>query len=367
MFAPYLAELPAWLLFLITWGQSAVSRSKYTDYSIAAIASLQEYYYNETSGLYTDLSWSGNAQGLTVLADFATLDFGDSVNLNLTHVYYKTYKKALTYHEGLVTSSYEDEGWWALALIHAYDVTGTYEFLSTAESLFKNIHNASDSVCGGGVWDTKAQANKSALANELYFTVAASLSNRGNNTTTQKKYYDIASSQWDWFKESGLINETGLITTSLSDSCLQTAVPSLSEIQGVLIGGLVEFVTAGANATELLPIATSLALATITNLSVDGILQDSCEPFCDSNLVSSKGVFFRNLRYLYSSNIDDSSARTIKTYVLLNAETLWKYARYSKNDTVGGDWTGPPSIGHGPNAGTQISAVDALLAAMTVH
>lgn len=69
----------------------------------------------------------------------------------------------------------------------------------------------------------------------------------------------------------------------------------------------------------------------------------------------------RNLHYL-QLEVGQSDFRG---FILDNADSIWLNARNSSN-YLGLDWAGPPSAGGYPNASTQSSAMDALVAAMAV-
>lgn len=56
---------------------------------------------------------------------------------------------------GFLNGFYDDEGWWALAWIDAYDLTATEDYLSTAMSIWDDIdQTAIGEPCGGtgGIW-----------------------------------------------------------------------------------------------------------------------------------------------------------------------------------------------------------------------
>lgn len=54
-----------------------------------------------------------------------------------------------------------------------------------------------------------------------------------------------------------------------------------------------------------------------------------------------------------------------RTFILDNANSIWRNDRNSSN-YLGLNWAGPWSAGGNPTAGTQSSAIDALVAAMAV-
>ena len=85
-----------------------------------------------------------------------------------------------------------------------------------ANGIFEDMKGGA-SRCGGIYWD-RPQTYTNAIANELYLAVAASLANR--MPAQNKQYYlDIAKTQWEWFKNSGMINGDSLINDGLDDNC----------------------------------------------------------------------------------------------------------------------------------------------------
>ena len=107
---------------------------------------------------------------------------------------------------GFLNDYYDDEGWWALAWIGAYDLTKNTQYLSQAQTIFADMYkvfgkeNCSTNAGGttGGIWWDRKQTYVNAIANELFLSVAASLANRVKGSTNPN-YLSIARQQWSWF------------------------------------------------------------------------------------------------------------------------------------------------------------------------
>lgn len=387
---------------------AATNKAAYTEATVTAIEALQNW-YNEEEGLWNTTGWWNSANCLTVLGDFSALEADDTHWMDIEDIFAITFTQAqqstqtarrsrirglsmllvgtqqakspvfsnttlpprssmnsnstLTNrgYSGFINDYYDDEGWWALAWIRAYDVTGKLEYLNMAESIFADMRGGVNGTCGGGIYWSKDQTYKNAIANELYFSVAASLANRASGADS---YLSYAKAQWSWFKTSGLINDDNLINDGLTvnnnGTCTNNGETIWSYNQGVIIGGLIELYHATGN-SDLLSEASTIASAAIDALSVDGILHDECEPDCGIDGSQFKGVFIRNLHYLQLVAPRDE----FRAFILDNADSIWKNDRNSSN-YLGVVWSGPPSAGGLPNAGTQSSAMDALIAAMAV-
>lgn len=140
--------------------------------------------------------------------------------------------------------STDDTGWWALATVRMFDLTGDARYLDMAVEDEAYMHSYwTDGDCGGGVYvDIGPRTYKNAIANELYLKLAASLHNRlagGDNT----RYLERAVRAWSWFRASGMINTEGLVNDGLAEkedgSCFNNGLPIWTYNQGVLLGGLV--------------------------------------------------------------------------------------------------------------------------------
>ncbi|KAI1273182.1 glycoside hydrolase family 76 protein [Xylaria sp. FL0933] len=360
------------------------SQATYDANTVAAVHTLQSW-YNSGSGLWDSTGWWNSANCLTVLADYAVQNPSSAASLSIPNIIQNTYENAQktsfqaikafsakglpvsTYvkltrpkdisrrgFDDFLNDYYDDEGWWALALIRSHDVGdngGSY--LASAMEIFEDMKGGA-STCGGIYW-SKVGTYTNAIANELYLKVAASLANR---VPDKKSYYlDIANKQWAWFKSSGMINQDNLINDGLDDSCKNNGGATWTYNQGVILGALVELSKASGDGS-LLTEASTIATAAISHLSQNGVLYEGCEPDCGADGDQFKGVFMRNLQELQKAAPQDA----FKNFLLTNADAIWNKDR-NTNNQLGPTWNGPFATA---SAGTQSSAMDALVAAVAV-
>jgi predicted alpha-1,6-mannanase (GH76 family) len=217
-----------------------------------------------------------------------------------------------------------------------------------------------DDTCGGGIWWSKDRTYKNAIANELFFSVAAHLANRTSGFA-RRQYLKWSSREWSWFEASSMIDAKNLINDGLNisedpaKSCTNNGRTTWTYNQGVVLGGLVELSKAKRD-QELKLAAQKIADAAIAQLTDEnGILHDPCEPRCGADGVQFKGILIRNLVLL-----DGAVPRTAyETFVDRNADTLWKDARGPDFQLAEG-WAGPFKSA---SAASQTSALDALVGA----
>ncbi|CAK4014299.1 glycoside hydrolase family 76 [Lecanosticta acicola] len=267
---------------------------------------------------------------------------------------------------GFLDGYYDDEGWWALGWIAAYDLTGNTTYLSQAQTIFNDMNavfgktNCS-TINGvtGGIWWDKSHSYVNAIANELFLDVAAHLANRVKNSNVN--YLSIAKQQWAWFQASGLKNSGNTINDGLDQSsCTNNNGTVWSYNQGVILGGLAELTRATGD-TSYVTAAQQIADAGIAKLATPngGILQDPCEPStsCGADGSQFKGVFTRNLQILQKQSPQSRYA----TFLDNNANAIWANDRNS-NSQLSLKWNGP--FVSPANASTQSSAMDALVASL---
>ena len=360
-----------------------VAVTSYAGNAEAALTTLMKWYNNDT-GIWNTTGWWNSANAMTMLGNFAAVH--DNTKTMANYVFSNSIDQAQNYNlngmkklvladynietiwnttsppvtsinpKGFLNGYYDDEGWWALGWIQAFDVTGNQDYPTEAIDIFEDMKNGSEPNCGGGIWWDKDKTYVNAIANELYLSVGAHLANR---VPDQKDYYtNITTTQWEWFQNSGMINAQNNINDGLdSKTCKNNNGTVWSYNQGVIIGALVEMDKANPNTTYI-DKAKSIAFAAIKKLSdVNGVLHDPCEPNCGSDGSQFKGIFMRNLQFLQSAAPNDA----FLAFIASNANSIWKNDRDGQNE-LSVDWAGP--FVQTANASTQSSAMDALIAAL---
>ncbi|MWV45354.1 carbohydrate-binding protein [Paenibacillus sp. HJL G12] len=289
-----------------------------------------------------------------------TLDYmqrsGSRVYMPVIEKAFKESKEA--HSKNFINEYYDDEGWWAITWIKAYDLTGKAQYLDMAKTIFSDMTSGWDDTAGGGIWWNKDRGYKNAIANELFLEVAARLHNRTPGDVT---YLDWAKKEWQWFKDSGMINDKNLVNDGLKLNPITGRYENNGGIvwtynQGVILGGLVALHEA-TNDPAVLIEAQKIADAVIgsSSLNVKGVLTEPCESFaqgCDGDQTQFKGIFMKNLKVLY----DQVGKPAYQEFMLSSARSVWANSQ-NQTGQFGVKWSGPFDRS---NASIQASAIDAL-------
>jgi len=264
---------------------------------------------------------------------------------------------------------YDDAQWWGIAWVRAYELTGEVKYLDRAKAIFEYIiTEAWDSTCGGGLWWSNAKNYKNAITNELFLVFSTLLySSDGSNP----KYSQWAIDEWNWFKNSGMINGQNLINDGLTNTCQNNGQTTWTYNQGVILGGLANLAEITGD-TTMITTATNIAKATIAINSplvyqnrgaLNGVLKEPCEDnddhnnnFCNSDQDQFKGIFVRYLGILTKKLLDPTDKTDFINWISLNANSIWNNDKNGKN-LCGLSWVGPNNQ-EGINSITQTSALD---------
>ena len=214
-------------------------------YSQQAADGMQQMqnWYVQSSGLYqTPTGWWNAANAITVLVDYSratnTTTYLSAVSNTFTNA-----NKA-NGSSNFITSANDDEGWWALAWMDAYDLTKNAAYLTMAQTIFTDMAGQWDTTtCGGGVWWSKDLTNsayKNAITNEIFLELAAGLANRTTDATQKASYLAWAQKEWQWFSASGMINSQNMVNDGLNaanpSACTNNGQTTWTYNQGVIWG-----------------------------------------------------------------------------------------------------------------------------------
>lgn len=316
----------------------------------AGMVALQSF-YNSSTGLWNTAGWWNAANALETTIDYCSVTNTSSYRSNILNTFEKNRSK------NFLNDFYDDEGWWALTWIKAYDLTSEPRYLTMAKTIFDDLKKGWDGTCGGGIWWSKQRKYKNAIANELFLAIAARLHSRTQGDKGAGSYLDWAIREWNWFKNSGMINRDRLINDGLTSNCQNNGQTTWTYNQGVILGGLVDLYR-GTNDAALLTQAQAIADAAIRALAPNGILREPCEPDCGADGPQFKGIFVRNLLTLYQA----TRKPEYKTFLLQNADSIWMQCRNDANQ-FGLCWAGAFDR---TDAARHSAAMDALNAALVV-
>jgi predicted alpha-1,6-mannanase (GH76 family) len=320
-----------------------------------AAAALQRRY--GAGGYRATRSWQ-SANALNATIDYMRASGSPDFLADLSETF-----RAHHGRDNFLNGYYDDEGWWALTWINAYDLTRNGAYLSQAKNIFADMTGGWDGACGGGIWWSKARHYKNAIANELFLQVAVALHERAPGDIA---YAGWAQREWAWFQGSGMITGSYLVIDGLAACKPDLSSPTWTYNQGVLIGGLVALARMTGSRAPLAA-AERIAGAVMDSkaLSPRGILRDPCEPSsCDEDQPLFKGIFMRNLKLL--ADQADPTGRpggvSYREYLRRNAVAVWSNDR--RGDEFGLSWSGPFDSA---STAKQTAALDVLNTQVSAH
>jgi predicted alpha-1,6-mannanase (GH76 family) len=305
--------------------------------------------YDRGTKLFGGNGWWTSANALTAIID----NIRDTGMNSYSYAVSQTYDAQLGAQEGNFTNNYlDDTGWWGLAWVDAYDLTGDSRYLNTARADADHMQSYWDGTCGGGVWWSESRGYKNAITNELFLQLNAALHNRIGGDSV---YLGRAQSEWNWFRNSGMINGSHMINDGLTGSCANNGQQTWTYNQGVVLAGLTELNRATGDAS-LLTTARTLADASTVALSSGGVLREPGEgDSCTGDGPSFKGAYVRGLGRLDAQLSGHPYAATL---------TNWANSAYAHDrnalDQYGPHWAGGAGTS---DYGCQHSALDLLNAA----
>jgi predicted alpha-1,6-mannanase (GH76 family) len=324
----------------------------YRGAAATAIAALQRWYAPRT-GRWQSTGWWNAANALTAVIRYTRCTGDPSYRGVVATTFRGAQRRRRGGHRGFINSFFDDNGWWALAWLDAYDLTADRRYLAAAQAIFAHNRGGWDGTCGGGLWWNTDRRYKNAITSELFLTLAARLAQR---VPDDPQYRDWALRTWDWLAASGMIGPDGLVNDGLTAGCANNGQTTWTYNQGVVLGGLAALCELTADQGYLRH-GERIADAALARLGGPaGILAEPCEPSgCDGDQTQFKGIFVRHLHEFQRL----SAKPAYRAFILANADSVWRNAR-NADGQLGLRWAGPFDKA---DASRQSSALEVLTAA----
>jgi predicted alpha-1,6-mannanase (GH76 family) len=338
-----------------------------------AISTLQNTWYDSSTGLWDNMWWN-SANCLTTISKLqSTSPSYTSFRQQANTIYETSFKGGLEVaQESLgkqpgrwLNNLYDDEGWWALAWIQVYDVTGNQTYLEAAQDIYADMKTGlNHTSCGGLLWQKETNSTQS-IENAIFLDVAAKLTTRAPNADLD--YLSDAEAQYEWFfHQTGLLTPENLIADGLDPPTCKPGGGTFTYNQGATIGALVSLSQTPNPSPSYLDLATSIAQASISHFAPPdrgGILTENCDPACDTTAAQFKGVFIRNLAALQVARPNPP----FRDFIEANAESIWRRGRDEEAGRLGSAWAGPYTASEGGGVvSAMCSGLDGLVGAAVV-
>ena len=324
----------------------------------AAVAVLQRWYSPRT-GRWRGTGWWNAANALTAVIGY-TRCTGDPAHLEVIPATFRAAQRGYRGgRRGFINAYFDDNGWWALAWVAAYDLTKDRRYLEAAQAIFAHNQGGWDGTCGGGLWWNTDRRYKNAITSELFLALAARLAQRAAGERAHREYLDWALRTWEWLHGSGMIGPDGLVNDGLTAGCANNGGTTWTYNQGVILGGLAALceLTGDQGYLRAGELTADAALRVLAGPA--GILAEPCEPSgCDGDQTQFKGIFVRHLHDFWRLR----GKPAYREFILANAGSAWHRARNPAGQ-YGLCWAGPFDKA---DASRQSSAVDVLTAAASL-
>ena len=266
-----------------SWGAPGFSRD---ELRAGRAAEVLLQWYNHGDGLWKTTSWWNAANALTALIEYSKRTGSEEYWPVIANTFdrckeFELYDSELGKNKlirNFLNPWWDDEGWWVLVWLDAYELTGEPRYLEMARTIFEDMTLGWDEVCGGGVYWKKPNIGKHTITNGLFLLAAIRLHQHSSATVRGQTYLQWALTTWRWLETHGIVNPENLVENGLNDHCeLQTGT-FFTYNQGVVLGGLVELGLVTQN-PSLIERARKIATAATGKLIYpNGILKEGGEP-----------------------------------------------------------------------------------------
>ncbi|MFC3746411.1 glycoside hydrolase family 76 protein [Paenibacillus sp. GCM10012306] len=287
-----------------------------------------EHAHGPDGGLYTDFWWE--AQLWETVMDAYERTGSSTYRAMIDDIYAGFNAK----YPGMMTNKFNDDlGWWALASMRAYELTGTAEYRNRASFLFDQIWGDWDSTYGGGIWWKRdgTSPQKNMATNAPMVMTAIKL----KNATGNNDYLTKAQSIYSWI-QSRLVSGSK-INDHVEGSGSGTVVDwDFTYNYGTYLGAALALNQATGNASYLTDANTAAAYV-IDKMTLSNTLMYEGE----NDSPGFRMVFARNLNQLRKA----TGNAAYLNFLQQNATQAFNHRRAS-DGIIDSDWTAPARSGY---------------------
>jgi predicted alpha-1,6-mannanase (GH76 family) len=317
-------------------GASAMDAATADSHADRALATLIQTYWKTSDRTFYALS-NHKAQGGNTRADFwwcaelweVTLDdYQRTHSASDRKLVDDVYEGFVARHPNFDSDFNDDRGWWALASVRAYQLTGEPRFLRRAKSLWSGIWSSWDSALGGGIWWSRAaHTEKNVATNATAASIAAEL----YRLTGKSEFRDAALALVHWLNQR---LRTGDHIADHIDAKGRLFDWQFTYDYGAYAGAAARLSRIEGN-DKFLRAAVSVATHATVALANDGILVDEGT----GTGGGFKGIYVRNLTLLDT----DFGQDQFGVFLHQNGEAAWQHRR--SDGLNGPDWSDTPGSG----------------------
>jgi predicted alpha-1,6-mannanase (GH76 family) len=294
-----------------------------------------EHAYGPDGGLYTDFWWE--AQLWETVMDAYERTGSTTYRTMIDDIYTGFNAK---YTDMMANKFNDDLGWWALACLRAYELTGTVEYLNRGSFLFDQIYAEWDTnFYNGGIWwrsdahnpNVSASAQKNMATNAPMVITAIKLRYAFNDTSFLTKATQI----YNWTKTT-LVNGSKINDHIEGPGSGIVKDWDFTYNYGTFLGAAVSLYQATGNTVYLTDANNAAQYVIDKMVSAQTLLYEG-----ENDAPGFKMVFARNLNRL---RVQGGQSQYLN-FLQQNATQAWNHRRSSDN-IIGSDWLRPTGAGY---------------------
>lgn len=280
--------------------------------------------YGPEAGLYTDFWWE--AQLWQVVMD-AYERTDDPQYLEMIDDVYDGFR---AYYPDFSNNFNDDQGWWALGAIRAYELTGQQRYLDRSVSLFNTLWGEHDTTYGGGIWWRKSPHDQKNVATNA---PAAIVSAKLFIATGDSSYLQKSQSLFAWVDNN--LQSAGHVYDHIEGSN-KLVKWDFTYNFGTYIGAATALYDATGDNTYINK-AVAAADWAVANLTTGGTLLYEGE----NDGGGFKMIFARHLNTL----VTEYNQTQYLAFLQRNANQVWSHRR-SSDGLMGPNWSVTPQSGY---------------------